>query len=79
MPPLREVDIVPDLVMSGALPHLDNLHVDWSFDPLLSHEEKEVIQELHSAMEVPNTKHANKVNLSGHPQDCKRASTYQYD
>ena len=26
----REVSIVPDLVMSGALRHLANLHVDWT-------------------------------------------------
>jgi hypothetical protein len=26
----RELDIVPDLVMAGALRHVDNLHVDWT-------------------------------------------------
>jgi hypothetical protein len=25
----RELAVVTDLVMSGALRHLDNLHVDW--------------------------------------------------
>jgi len=28
----RELDIIPDLVMSGALQHIDNLHVDWTRD-----------------------------------------------
>ena len=26
----RELDVVPDLVMSGALQHIDQLHVDWT-------------------------------------------------
>ena len=26
----RELDVVPDLVMSGALQHIDHLHVDWT-------------------------------------------------
>jgi hypothetical protein len=26
----REVGVVPDLVMSGAIAHLDNLYVDWT-------------------------------------------------
>jgi hypothetical protein len=30
--PCRERGVVPDLVMSGALAHLDNLHVDWTRD-----------------------------------------------
>ena len=28
----KKVDIVPDLVMSGALAHIDNLMVDWTAD-----------------------------------------------
>ena len=27
---LRELDVVPDLVMSGALQHIDHIHVDWT-------------------------------------------------
>ena len=26
----RELDVIPDLVMSGALQHIDHLHVDWT-------------------------------------------------
>jgi len=28
----RELEIVPDLVMSGALQHIDNLYIDWTGD-----------------------------------------------
>jgi len=28
----REVDVIPDLVMSGALQYIDHLHVDWTKD-----------------------------------------------
>ena len=26
----RELDVIPDIVMSGALQHIDHLHVDWT-------------------------------------------------
>ena len=29
----KELEIMADLVMSGALKHVDNIHVDWSTDP----------------------------------------------
>ena len=25
-----ELDVIPDIVMSGALQHIDHLHVDWT-------------------------------------------------
>ena len=28
-PLMQEMEVIPDLVMSGALAHLDTLHVDW--------------------------------------------------
>merc|ERR1719500_1392475 len=28
----RELDVIPDIVMSGALQHIDHLHVDWTND-----------------------------------------------
>ena len=33
----RELDVVPDLVMSGALQHIDQLHVDWTRWPSCSY------------------------------------------
>ena len=29
----KELEIMADLVMSGALKHIDNIHVDWTSDP----------------------------------------------
>jgi len=46
----RELSIVPDLVMSGALQHLANLHVDWTVDSLLSREEQEDVFKLADTM-----------------------------
>ena len=30
---VQEMEVIPDLVMSGALAHLDTLHVDWHLIP----------------------------------------------
>merc|ERR1712109_111171 len=45
----RELDVIPDLVMSGALQHIDHIHVDWTRD---SYTDISLINELSSAMDT---------------------------
>merc|ERR1712038_460663 len=45
----RELDVVPDLVMSGALQHIDHIHVDWTRD---NYTDTTLIDELSSAMDT---------------------------
>ena len=60
----RELEVVPDLLMSGALAHLDNLHVDWSRpDLLLTDNQTKTILRLKSAMDFLS-KLASQQNLS---------------
>jgi hypothetical protein len=37
----KELEIIADLVMSGVLEHLDNIHVDWTTDPYSQYEDIE--------------------------------------
>ena len=37
----KELEIMADLVMSGALEHLVNIHVDWTSDPYSQYEDIE--------------------------------------
>ena len=37
----KELEIMADLVMSGALEHLDNIHVDWTTDPYSEYQDIE--------------------------------------
>jgi len=48
----RELGIVPDLVMSGALQHIDNLHVDWTKDDWT---DESLVNQLSAAMSVLTT------------------------
>ena len=34
----KELEVIPDLVMSGALQYLDQIHIDWTRDPLVDWE-----------------------------------------
>merc|ERR550525_1104470 len=45
----RELDVVPDLVMSGALQHIDHIHIDWTRD---NYTDTTLIDELSSAMDT---------------------------
>jgi len=45
----RDLDVVPDLVMSGALQHIDHLGVDWTRD---NYTDVALVNELSSAMET---------------------------
>ena len=40
----RELEVIPDLVMSGALQHIDHLHVDWTRWELM-HEQFSFLQD----------------------------------
>ena len=40
----KELEIMADLVMSGALEHLDNIHVDWTTDPYSQYENIETMR-----------------------------------
>merc|ERR1712018_1089524 len=48
----RELDIIPDLVMSGALQHIDNLHVDWT---RMSISDEHLLDQLSAAMSLLTT------------------------
>jgi len=48
----RELDVVPDLVMSGALQHIDHLHVDWTRDDWTN---IPLVNDLSRAMETLST------------------------
>jgi len=45
----REVDVIPDLVMSGALQHIHNLHVDWTSDGWTN---VSLVEQLSDAMKI---------------------------
>lgn len=45
----RELDVIPDLVMSGALQHIDHLHVDWTRDEWTN---RTLVDQLSEAMSV---------------------------
>ena len=73
-PVTRELEVVPDLLMSGAMAHLDNLHVDWSRpDFLLTDSQTQNVVMLKRAMEFLSM-FAHQQNLSHvtevRPQGC---------
>jgi len=53
----RELDVVPDLVMSGALQHIDHLHVDWTKDEWT---DESLVDQLSGAMSVLTTLARNR-------------------
>jgi len=55
----KELEVVPDLVMSGALPHIDSIHLDWTNDP---YTDLNKVLGLKGAMELLNGL-ANENNL----------------
>jgi len=46
----RELDVIPDLVMSGALQHIDHLHVDWTRDEWTKN--VSLVEQLSDAMRI---------------------------
>lgn len=48
----RELDVVPDLVMSGALQHLDCLYIDWTRDRWT---DASLVRKLSDAMNILST------------------------
>ena len=56
----KELEIMADLVMSGALQHLDNIHVDWTTDP---YTDQDAIHKMTTAMNFL-THMAREKNLS---------------